>query len=203
MERDKWTCSKCGSSDAELNVHHLQYERGLKPWEYPDEYLTTLCADCHKSKHMEDAVENYEHDKERTARIITPWQVIKNVRILKSDIQQLLHYSNIKDEDFSIYKNVLVHWDEDHDDRVLQWLNELPEQVIEKLVYVRECEGCVNFIWSDLLPEPPYQDGFEIEGDFWTVNNAIVLPSFPQNYPSNCVPLDIIPEPYVSERGDQ
>lgn len=43
-----WRCLDCGESNRTLHVHHSYYERGVKPWEYPNESLTVLCRDCHK-----------------------------------------------------------------------------------------------------------------------------------------------------------
>lgn len=36
--RDRWKCVECGISDPTivLDVHHIRYLRGRKPWEYPD-----------------------------------------------------------------------------------------------------------------------------------------------------------------------
>lgn len=51
MQRDNFTCCKCGSSDKELQVHHIKYRDGLKPWEYEDYELITLCNDCHNEEH--------------------------------------------------------------------------------------------------------------------------------------------------------
>jgi hypothetical protein len=42
-------CSKCGSDEKTLHVHHSYYEKGLKPWEYPTKSLHALCADCHRT----------------------------------------------------------------------------------------------------------------------------------------------------------
>jgi hypothetical protein len=42
-----WTCEQCGAKDKTLHVHHGYYERGLAPWEYPDETLHCLCETCH------------------------------------------------------------------------------------------------------------------------------------------------------------
>ena len=50
MERDDFKCCGCGTTDG-LNVHHLRYIAGRKPWEYDDEDLITLCAKCHKKRH--------------------------------------------------------------------------------------------------------------------------------------------------------
>lgn len=31
-------------------MHHGYYERGLQPWDYPDETLHTLCEYCHETR---------------------------------------------------------------------------------------------------------------------------------------------------------
>lgn len=48
LERDAWTCQGCGDKTKTLHVHHLYYERGREPWEYPNSAFLTLCADCHE-----------------------------------------------------------------------------------------------------------------------------------------------------------
>lgn len=53
LEREDFTCEQCGGEKGEalpLHVHHMYYERGLKPWEYPDESLRCLCETCHKEQ---------------------------------------------------------------------------------------------------------------------------------------------------------
>lgn len=35
----------------DLNIHHKYYKQGCKAWEYEDDALITLCADCHKMEH--------------------------------------------------------------------------------------------------------------------------------------------------------
>jgi hypothetical protein len=52
MERDGWTCQSCGATGpgTTLNVHHVYYESGKAPWEYPTETLRTWCEDCHKCR---------------------------------------------------------------------------------------------------------------------------------------------------------
>lgn len=46
-------CSKCGKSLDENNyqVHHLTYLKNRNVWEYPDEFLVTLCKQCHAKEH--------------------------------------------------------------------------------------------------------------------------------------------------------
>ena len=52
IERDGNKCRKCGSS-YKLHVHHEFYD-DVNPWEYKNEYLTTLCANCHKQHHKQN-----------------------------------------------------------------------------------------------------------------------------------------------------
>lgn len=51
--RDNNRCLLCGRTidDAQLQVHHLTYIEGCKPWEYPNECLITLCSNCHAKLH--------------------------------------------------------------------------------------------------------------------------------------------------------
>jgi predicted RNA-binding Zn-ribbon protein involved in translation (DUF1610 family) len=46
--RDNFTCQECLSTTKTLNCHHLAYESNVEPWDYPSDYLITLCEDCHK-----------------------------------------------------------------------------------------------------------------------------------------------------------
>lgn len=43
FDRDKWCCQVCDDDTSTLNVHHLEYQKGLEPWEYKDEELITVC----------------------------------------------------------------------------------------------------------------------------------------------------------------
>ncbi|MEZ5003925.1 MAG: hypothetical protein R2730_12930 [Chitinophagales bacterium] len=40
-----------------LHVHHKYYQVSLKPWEYPDDALTTLCMHCHEELHKNKSVD--------------------------------------------------------------------------------------------------------------------------------------------------
>lgn len=57
MQRDDFRCTKCGTTN-DLNVHHLRYLTGRKPWEYEDADLITLCGRCHKETHEQIEQEN-------------------------------------------------------------------------------------------------------------------------------------------------
>lgn len=48
FERDNWECKGCSCNKCELQIHHLKYLKDLEPWEYENEFLQTLCINCHK-----------------------------------------------------------------------------------------------------------------------------------------------------------
>ncbi len=49
MQRDGFACRHCPSVTEMLTVHHVNYESGRNPWDYPDENFLTLCDPCHKN----------------------------------------------------------------------------------------------------------------------------------------------------------
>lgn len=54
LRLDEYACRKCGRGKADgvrLHVHHQQYIRGMKPWEYPHAMCDTLCSGCHAEEH--------------------------------------------------------------------------------------------------------------------------------------------------------
>lgn len=50
LERDGFKCYHCRDDSETLHVHHIYYERGKQPWEYPSEAYVTLCATCHEQE---------------------------------------------------------------------------------------------------------------------------------------------------------
>jgi hypothetical protein len=53
--RDGYKCRNCGG-EKRLQVHHRQYHinrfgEKVKPWDYANHYLVTLCDECHKNGH--------------------------------------------------------------------------------------------------------------------------------------------------------
>ena len=53
LERDDFCCQDClrAGRYISLHVHHKSYVTGWMAWEYPDEYLITLCDECHEKIH--------------------------------------------------------------------------------------------------------------------------------------------------------
>lgn len=51
LNRDEFSCQRCGDSESTLHVHHLSYEKGKEPWDYVLENFMTLCQSCHDSEY--------------------------------------------------------------------------------------------------------------------------------------------------------
>lgn len=54
LQRDEFRCRECRHDDLPLNVHHIIYLKEAEPWEYDNNYLITLCEECHKIEHQFD-----------------------------------------------------------------------------------------------------------------------------------------------------
>lgn len=51
LQRDNFSCTRCGNRHLMLHVHHLKYESCKYVWEIPLYFLTTLCENCHEEEH--------------------------------------------------------------------------------------------------------------------------------------------------------
>lgn len=74
---------------------------------------------------------------------------------------------------FTVYRGVLVQWDEDHDERILDLLDITPVAVLENIVAVQEHEGSIAFLWKD-RPPIGYCPGDSVapgDGDIWHITN--------------------------------
>ena len=63
LNRDRFKCRYCGCTQ-NLQVHHkyyLQYpnHQKVKPWNYPDDALITLCDKCHLKVHQTKQIKVY------------------------------------------------------------------------------------------------------------------------------------------------
>lgn len=75
-------------------------------------------------------------------------------------------------KEISIHRGVVVVWDEDHDSRILDWIDDQPPVVISELIAVQEHEGSICMAWAS---DPPigYREGdggFNVrDGDSWSI----------------------------------
>lgn len=81
------------------------------------------------------------------------------------------------DTGFTIYRGVIVCWDEDHDQRILDFIDNMKDCDRSFLVAVQEHEGSLSFRWSFKVPEG-FEDGqclLEPGGDYWSVYESFVI----------------------------
>jgi len=45
-----WICD-CSNHDETLEVHHMGYKEGAKPWEYNLDEVLVVCSTCHRNIH--------------------------------------------------------------------------------------------------------------------------------------------------------
>lgn len=74
---------------------------------------------------------------------------------------------------FTVYRGVLIQWDEDEDRRIVTFIDQLPARVRRSLSIVQEHEGSLGLIWRNRVPAG-YEVGreFEVEGDLWVVEKS-------------------------------
>lgn len=58
LNRDNWTCQCCGDKTTQLEIHHVDYWEGKKPWEYDANSLITVCHNCHGKEDV-----RFKHEK--------------------------------------------------------------------------------------------------------------------------------------------
>lgn len=51
LEASEYTCQCCFDSESQLHVHHRQYFKGRRIWEYDNSELEVLCDCCHERAH--------------------------------------------------------------------------------------------------------------------------------------------------------
>jgi hypothetical protein len=94
-----------------------------------------------------------------------------------------------------IYRGVVVQWDEDHDERVLGVLDEMPESIRRELIVAQEHEGGIAFIWRDWVPAryQEYQDDGDDtgiiapDGDYWSITSSIAVSTKNDPYPARAM----------------
>jgi len=96
------------------------------------------------------------------------------ITLKASDLPNMATHCDQADCGFSLYRGVLVQWDEDHDDRVLRVLDDMKAKHLDKLLVVQEHEGCIAFVWRGSIPFY-YREGeciVEPTGDVWNITSS-------------------------------
>jgi hypothetical protein len=87
-----------------------------------------------------------------------------------SDLPNMASHCPQKKCGYSLYKGVLVQWDEDEDERVFTFIDELRSEIRFQLLVVQEHEAMLGLLWKASIP-PGYEEGaeLEVEDDAWHV----------------------------------
>jgi len=111
LNRDKFTCKKCGDTETTLHVHHIEYEKDKDPWEYTNKTLITLCEDCHFTIEKLKKDDDFEENEFNNIKIYksTGW-TNKNIIIFASCDQICSMEIYDKNRDFIIGFN-LPEWE--------------------------------------------------------------------------------------------
>ena len=54
---------------------------------------------------------------------------------------------------FSLYKNIMIVWDEGNKKDVLSFVDKIPEKVRENLLLVFQYKGTIDMVWKDKVPQ--------------------------------------------------
>lgn len=100
LKRDNFTCVKCDITNVVLHVHHKIYFHNKNPWEYPDNYLETLCVKCHEEVHKTIKIKSISIDEKIKTPSKSKAEKIKN-RLEKLESQLSLKDSKLNER----YKN--------------------------------------------------------------------------------------------------
>lgn len=93
--RDNFTCQVCKEQAKKLHAHHKTYVFDWKAWEYPNEYLITLCEYCHLEAH--DWIDRINTTMEGIMINCEPLEVYRALINLKKQLGLTTDESIIKD----------------------------------------------------------------------------------------------------------
>lgn len=86
--------------------------------------------------------------------------------------------SHVKEEaGFSVYKGVVVRWDEDYDTRIIDFIDDMDPDDVTDLFSVQEHKGSISFRWKNSVP-PQFAEGQSVDsrdGDTWSVYESTVI----------------------------
>lgn len=85
LSRDNFTCVKCGDEKETLHIHHIEYKKGLDPWDYENDKLTTLCVLCHRIAETKDP--DYSNFDTLKILKLTPWSDNSKIMIIDNGVE--------------------------------------------------------------------------------------------------------------------
>jgi len=124
LTRDDWCCQMCFDSKSTLHVHHMYYEAGHEPWDYPLTTFRTLCETCH--------TEEGESKRETEAILIKSLRRSGALNAELYELQNVFEPFYLDDRDWSVLSCFLKYllfdrdaggseWNRVHDLARAQW----------------------------------------------------------------------------------
>jgi len=107
FQRDGLICSNCGNDQVQLHVHHKEYIKGRKVWEYDNSNFVVLCDTCHKEVH---GISKQIIGESKYSHLIEPIQLSAVAIEIASQLKQLeerLKNCKDQDEETEILKQVM------------------------------------------------------------------------------------------------
>jgi len=109
---------------------------------------------------------------------------VKNIPIIHlEDLPNMATHCDQKTCGFTVYKGVLVQWDEDEDQRILLFIDNLPANIRKELAIAQEHEAALALRWKHHIPTG-YEEyvNFEVGKkrngyDVWFVSSSEILRS--------------------------
>jgi 5-methylcytosine-specific restriction endonuclease McrA len=86
LKRDGYKCRRC-SSKSNLHIHHKIYVEGRMAWEYTNQFLITLCSNCHEQEHNKKQVSDFVKTDKKIIKLSNPHHKKK-----KSNKKELKRY---------------------------------------------------------------------------------------------------------------
>jgi hypothetical protein len=117
FERDGWACRYCGNSKQTLVVHHKDYLPNLEPWDYLDDWLITLCEECHELERGRHFIE------ERLLHHLRMGFNLLQLSILTGSLERVGKYANIANLSEYIIETTTPPLLEDSCHRCLETIN--------------------------------------------------------------------------------
>jgi hypothetical protein len=66
---------------------------------------------------------------------------------------------------FTVYKEVIIQWDKDRDERIFKWYDSLPEKMREKIVIAQEHEGKIYLALTKEIKD--LETSWDVDGEVW------------------------------------
>jgi len=68
---------------------------------------------------------------------------------------------------FTLYKDVIVQWNRDRDERLFKWYDSLPEKLREHIIIVQKHEDKIYLVLDKEIKIKDIGTSWDVEGEIW------------------------------------